>query len=127
MLHLLRAYLDAGLMRLQSEGLGSHKCQGEVITEEEENTLWQKGLLGDKTPQTLLDTVVFYCGLYFALQSGKEHKQLCHSPYQRELAENLGERAFLRYTEDISKNRQGGLQSRKMQPKVVFHHENGRK
>ena len=119
-----RASLDAEMKRLQSEGLGSRKRQAEIITEEEENTLWQKGLLGDKTPQTLLDTMVFYCGLYFALRSGKEHRQLRHSPCQIELVENPGERAFLRYSEDISKNHQGGLKGRKMQPKVVFHHEN---
>ena len=27
--------------------------------------MWSKGLLGDATPQCLLDTVVFYNGLFF--------------------------------------------------------------
>jgi len=62
-----KASLDAEMKRLQSEGIGSSKRQAEVLTQEEEELLWQKGLLGDATPQTLLDTMVFYNGLYFAL------------------------------------------------------------
>ena len=47
------------MKRLQGEGYGSTKRQAEVLTEEEENNLWEKKLLGDYTPQTLLDTTVF--------------------------------------------------------------------
>ena len=96
-----KASLDAEMKRLQSEGIGSSKRQAEILTQE---LLWQKGLLGDATPQTLLDTMVFYNGFYFALRSGKEHRQLRSMPCQIQLVEHLGERAFLRYTEDISKN-----------------------
>ena len=46
------------------------------------------------------------------------------SPSQIELVERLGEKAFFRYTEDVSKNLQGGLKGRKSRPKVVVHHEN---
>ena len=35
-----------------------------------------------------------------------------------------GQRAFLRHTEDVSKNNQGGIKGRKSKPKVVVHHEN---
>ena len=115
--------MDAELKRLQGEGLGSHKRQAEIITEAEENILWQKGLLGDSSPQTLLDTMVFCCGLYFALRSGKEHRQLCHTPCQIELVEHPGESISM-LPEDISKNHQGALKGRKIQPKVVMHHEN---
>lgn len=119
-----RRTLDSEMKRLQSSGLGSIHRQAEPISEEEENILWEKGLLGDKNPQTLLDTMVFMNGLYFALRSGNEHRQLRHNPSQIQLFEKPGERAYLRYTEDISKNHPGGLKARKIKPKIVDHHAN---
>ena len=47
--------------------VGSKKRQGEVFTEEDEELLWQKGLLCDATSQTPVDTMVYMSGLYFAL------------------------------------------------------------
>ena len=112
------------MKRISREGIGSKKKQAEVISEEEEDLLWQKGLLGDDTPQQLLDTIVFYNGLFFALRSGQEHRQLRNTPCQIELVERPGERAYLVYTEDISKNRPGGLKGKSMAPKSVQHHAN---
>ena len=63
-------------------------------------------------------------GLYFALRSGAEHRQLRHDPCQIELMEKHGERAYLVYKEDISKNHPGGLKGRKHKPTVVVHHAN---
>ena len=112
-----RASLDSEMKRLQSNGTGLKKRQAEVLTEDEEDLLWKKGLLGDRTPQALLNTIIFYNGLYFALRSGKEHRQLRSDPCQIEVIEHPGERSYLKYCEDISKNRPGGLKGRKIQPK----------
>ena len=119
-----RRSLDAEMKRLQAAGKGTKKKQAEPLTIQEEEILWQKGLLGDHNPQVLLDTIIFMNGLNFALRSGKEHRQLRFIPPQIELVEKQGERAYLVYREDISKNRPGGLKGRKMKPKVVYHHEN---
>ena len=119
-----RCDLDAEMKRLQRSGLGSKRRQAEPLTLEEEELLWKKGLLGSSNPQTLLDTMLFMNGMYFALRSGAEHRQLRHDPGQIELVERPGERAYLRYTEDVSKNKPGGLKGRKMKPKVVLHHAN---
>ena len=49
--------------------------KAEVIGIDQEDMLWKKGLLGDLSPQALLDTLVYYVGLYFAIR-GREHRQL---------------------------------------------------
>ena len=46
-----KSSLDAEMKRLQGEGIGAKKKQAEVITEDEEDLLWEKGLLGDHSPK----------------------------------------------------------------------------
>ena len=116
--------LDAEMKQLQFKGLGSKKRQAEPLSQQEEEMLWQKGLLGDKNPKTLLDTMIFCNGLYFVLRSGREHRQLRLRPCQIQLIENKGERPYLQYTEDVSKNRPGGIKGRNIKPKIVLHHAN---
>jgi len=77
-----RICLDAEMKRLQQEGLGSRTRKAEPLTIEDEELLWSKGLLGKHSPQALLDTIIFMNGLYFALRSGKEHRQLRGEPCQ---------------------------------------------
>ena len=88
------------MTHLQGEGASSAKRQAGVLTEADENALWERGLLGDETPQTLLGTIVFYNGLYFALRSRKKHCQLRREPCQIEVIENTVERPYLKYTDD---------------------------
>ena len=104
--------IDAEMKRLQALGVGSKKRQVEPLTTEEEEVLWQKGLLGGHTPQALFDTMVFMNGLYFALCSGTEHRNLHFSPCQIEVHDNEGERPYLLYPEDLSKNHSGDLKGR---------------
>ena len=117
-----KASLDSELKRLQSKGAGSQKKQAEVLTEDEEELLWTKGLLGDASPQSLLDTVVFYNGLYFALRSGQEHRQLQSNPCQIQLIEKTGEKSYLKYTEDTLKK-----QARRNEGEEHKQHENPRR
>ena len=86
---------------LHLHGVGSSKKQAEP-REDEENCLWELGLLGDLNAQTLLDTMVWMCDLYFALCSGVEDRNL--HPDQIKLFEPPGSPAYLLYTEDASKN-----------------------
>ena len=84
-----RTVLDSNMKRLQAAGIGVKRRQAEPTTEEEE-ILWQKGILGCSGPQLLLDTMVYMNGLYFALRGGKEHRNLRHEPTQFQLVESLG-------------------------------------
>ena len=119
-----KAKLDSEMKRLQGKGAGSKTRQAEILSEDEEELQWNGGFLGDRTPQSLLGTMVFCNGLYFALQSGTEHRQLRLHPCQIEVIEKPGETPYLKYTEDISKNRPSGLKGRKVKQKVVLHYAN---
>ena len=51
----------------------SKMSEKEEITEREETILWDMALLGANTAESLLNTVYFYNGKLFGLQSG-EHR-----------------------------------------------------
>ena len=118
-----RGTLDARMKELRCTGNYQPK-RAAVISEEHERLLWKKNLLGDATPQQLIHTMVFYIGLFFALRSGAEHRNLRFQPSQIQLVEPDNERAYLQYTENVSKSNQGGLASRKKESKQVVHYEN---
>ena len=63
----LRRTLDSEMKRLRAEGHGVMPRRAEPLTVEEENQLWQCRLLREHSPQALLHTVLFLCGMYFAL------------------------------------------------------------
>ena len=68
--------------------------------------------------------MIFMNGLYFALRSGKEHRDIRFHESQISLKERDGERSFLEYVEDGSKNRPGGLKGRHVGQKGVRHYQN---
>ena len=63
--------LDGEMKRLRSLGLGVKPKRAEPISVKEESILWERGLLGSHSPLVLLHTMVYLCGLNFALRSGK--------------------------------------------------------
>ena len=72
--------------------------------------------LGDYRAETLLSTMVYMNGLYFSLRGEIEHRNLWHEPFQVQLFEIP---AYLKYSENVSKNHPGGLKGRKLQHKIV--------
>ncbi|XP_041379334.1 uncharacterized protein LOC121391954 [Gigantopelta aegis] len=122
-----RAALDAVMKERSAAGLGaSTRKRTEVISESEENMLWDKGLLGDNTPQQLLDTILYLTGLHFSLRGGSEHRQLRllkNPQISGPFVDTCG-RSYLLYKEDASKSNQGGIKHRKVLPKEVRAYDN---
>ena len=58
---------------LTSEGVGISTRQAQVLTFDNEEILWEQGLLGYDTPEKLLNTLVFLLGMHCALCAGKEY------------------------------------------------------
>ena len=85
-----------------------------MIIREMEDILWQIGLLGDHSPQVLIDMMVYLIRFCFTLRSGEEHRHLWHEPSQFSLVEHLRRVPYIVDSEDISKTNQGGLNSRNL-------------
>ena len=115
-----RKTLDAEMKRIKANAIVPTQPKRAKPIQEE--MLWSKGVLGCYSPQALVDTMLFMCGLYFALRSGDEHRNLRFSSI--ELLEKEGSTPYLIYTETVSKNNPGGLKHRKVQPKQVKHFAN---
>jgi hypothetical protein len=47
------------MKQLSKQGLGMQRGSAAIISEEQENELWNKRILGTETPQMLLDTLLY--------------------------------------------------------------------
>ena len=64
-------------MKLRTaEGIGCTVRQAQILSNFDEELLWNLGFLGTSTPMVLLNTVVFLIGKGCALRAGKEHRCL---------------------------------------------------
>lgn len=70
--------------QLYSEGVGpNRKCAEVVVTCEDEQCLWEKGVMVLANPCALLFNVVFfYVRLHFYLRGGQEHQSLSPDRFQ---------------------------------------------
>ncbi|XP_063410498.1 uncharacterized protein LOC134693586 [Mytilus trossulus] len=120
--------LDAVMKERATEGLCANTCkQANVISVGEETSLYDKGILGVDNLQQLLDTLLYLCGLHFALREGTEHRRLrlnsnpqITGPFQDKDAQLR----YLLFKEDVSKAHADGLKHRKVVPKCVRAFEN---
>ena len=65
----VRCYLDNQMKTLTKKGMQKQVRKAEVVTEEMEMELYNLGILGDHCPETLLRTVYFVVGKFFALRA----------------------------------------------------------
>ena len=67
----LHKTLDSVCSDLHSRGIGAKTKSADVISYEDEDSLWREGLLGCGSPRVLLNTVFFYVSLFFCLRVAK--------------------------------------------------------
>ena len=104
----LKNTLDARMKELSATGKRVKRKQAGTISHEEEDSLCRKGILGTDTPPP----------------PPPEHRNLRAVDSQLSVHTDTAGRRLLRYGEDASKDRQGGLKHRKIVPKVVDAHNN---
>ena len=107
----LHTLLDNLYKKLHKEGIGTSTTKAGIITNQEEEKLWESGVLNSKTPHGLLNAVFYYNGLNFVLRGGREHRDLMiaqlnfgYEPDQ-DCPDQVLE--FVEYVEHGSKNRPG--------------------
>ena len=106
------------------QGIGVDVNQANLITQEQENYLWEHGFLGSENAELLCHTLVWVLGIQFALRAGQEYRNLRPENSQLSLqCDELG-REFLQCTEDISKTNNGGLSHLRIKRKVVRAYKN---
>lgn len=120
----LKNSLDAVMKERSLAGIGAHRKKAEIISVSEENTLWEKGILGDGSGKQLVETLVYLFGLHFALRGGNEHRRLRFTNSQIVPGTDSEGTRFLEYREDVSKTNAGGLAHRKVTSKSTRAFEN---
>lgn len=56
------------MQNVTKQGVGLIKRQAQIISKEQENSLWESGILGTDRPDTLLKTVFWTVGVNFGLR-----------------------------------------------------------
>ena len=113
--------MDSVYQKLREDGVGAQKHSAEPFTVDDENKLWSLGVMGTHSPLTLLRAVFFYNSKNFCLRGGEEHRNLKLSQLKRT------QKGYT-YTENSSKNRQGGVSQLKLKNKsveILENHEAG--
>ena len=99
---------------LRQSGIGANPQKAAAISKEEENILWETGILSCSMPKSLQRAVFFYMGKDFCLRGGEEQRQLKPS----QLVHKRDPDHYV-YIETGSKNRSGGLRQINVENKIV--------
>ena len=107
----MHCIIDGYFRELRASGIGAEVKHTSIISKEEENLLWEKGVMGVDKPESLLRAVFFYNGKNFCLRGGKEHRALKISQIIRHKDPD-----HYVYT---AKKRSGGLNQLRLENKTV--------
>ena len=113
--------LDNLMKERVAEGLGKVQS-AEPISSNMEEKMWESGVLGDKRPDQVGDTLLYMLGVNLGLHGGEEHKVMCRPGFgcQFEFITDSDGYKCLQFVENVkSKTNQGGLKRKLQKPEVV--------
>ena len=76
--------MESVFQQLHKKEVGAAVKHASAITDQEENHIWQSGIIGDHSPTAILIAVFYLNGIDFSLRGGKEHRDLKRSQLMRE-------------------------------------------
>ena len=116
----IRNTLDNIMKERSAEGIPGRQ-ERDYISEEHEEILWEKGILGEDNPDRLRKTIFFLVGVRFGLRGCKERHDLRrYHDSQISIIKVDGKDALI-YREFTSKTRQAGIADRwKVNPRVSY-------
>ena len=114
-----RKTLEGKAIKLRQNGKGKQKMKADVITEEEEELLWEKGALGCSDAKTLNRMVFYTLSQHFGTQGRQEHHDI-RVEELKVVKSPTGETDYVKWIEGLTKTRKGGLNkpARKIQQRV---------
>ena len=104
----LHRTLDSLFRDLHSKGIWAQAKSAQIISFDDEQLLWDKGIFSFDNPQNLQRLVFFYVGLQMSLRGCQEHHELKVEQFTRFPADKdeYTENTYYEYREFISKNNQ---------------------
>lgn len=111
--------LNAKKVSLKKEGKGQKPNASRAVTGKEENMMWEKGQLGEKSPRVLQFSLWFFFIKCFGLRGRHEHRQLCFGDVELR-SDPVTSREYLEFNERLTKTRDGtGKENmRKVKPRL---------
>lgn len=99
--------LEGKARRLRQEGRGKRNNKARALTEQEEEELWERGKLGNTTPESLVNTMWWILTQYFGLRGRQEHHGMKVDDFT--LGKDDTGCEYVEYAEGLTKRRNEGL------------------
>lgn len=104
-----RQVLNGKAIELREQGKGKKPRKADALSKEEEEMLWNKGVLGISTPKNLNFTVFYLLSQHFGTRGRQEHHQI-RLEELKWVQDSDGKTEYVEWVEGITKTRKGGLQ-----------------
>ena len=107
-----RKVLNGKAIELHEMGKGKRPMKADAINEDEEDHLWNSGVLGNNDPVSLNHTMLFLFSLHFGTRGRQEHHQIMIQDLKIVRDSATKDIAYVEWIEGPTKTRKAGLNKR---------------